>query len=493
MYEHFYGFTAKPFEESLDSGAFYLGDSQKKSLIAIHEGLKNGGGFIVVTGLAGIGKTALLAFLKREQKNSSLNIAGISAEKTNDLSLLPEIMSAFNQVIIDHSLPGLISQIESYIHSQIEHRKKPLLVVDEAHYLSYRSLEVLRLLSHFQSHGQPAFQVILVGDTKLDSMLSEQNHVALKEQIVSSTNMLPMELADTKKYVMHHLKRVGWLNKPIFEDDVFKKAQQETFGVAAKINQYFDHLLQLKMMNNSDFITPVMDHVANEKIKHSASEENNNSLNIDELLPGLIDQQTEKKSEESLVPDFLQNMSHGALQNDLQNTLQKDSHNTSPGTSEALSQGSSQSSSQSHSQSHSQSSSESSSESPSENPSSVSSLGSQQVSHHNTERAYNKKITMFDESYVSDFDNSGESDGNDMTLEETKRLFEDASSGTSTKTSGLNYKLISIVVVSYLLSAIVAIFFYYSEVAVADTVDSGVILAGYNIISFSIETNVFKG
>ena len=252
MYEQYYGFNAKPFDQSTNVENYYIGQSQKSVLNRVQEGLTKGGGFIVLTGLTGIGKSSLIEFLKSRQASLGLMIASISGEKIDDLGLLPSILSSFNRNVTDYKLPALIAQIESYIHLQIDQGKKPILIVDEAQHLSYRSLEVLRLLSNFQSEGHPSFQVILVGNSHLTEMLSDQAHSALHQQIVSSAEISPMSLDETKNYVLHHLKRVGWSNNPVLTDEIFVQAQQATSGIPSEVNEYFDHLLKQEMINRNE-------------------------------------------------------------------------------------------------------------------------------------------------------------------------------------------------------------------------------------------------
>jgi len=278
MYEQYYGFNANPFDVTSESDFFYLSQPQKHVLTKIREGLNIGGGFIVVTGLSGMGKTSLVDFLENEQTSFGLNIASISGDKVDDLTLLPGILSSFHCVISDYNLPALIANIESFIRSQVENGKRPLLVVDEAHKLSLRSLEVLRLLSNFQSNGKPSFQVILVGESSLNETLSDSQHSALKEQVIASTEIPPMNLSDTKNYVMHHLKRVGWANKPFLDDQIFEAAQKETAGVPSRVNQYFDRLLENEMVRSSG---------NNISLSNSARQNQLEELNKEELLAAL--------------------------------------------------------------------------------------------------------------------------------------------------------------------------------------------------------------
>ena len=398
MYEHFYGFKAKPFDHPVESKDVFLNESQKRALLSVREGLKKGKGFIVVTGFNGLGKTTLVAFLKKAKLEANLNIASFSAENIDDMELLPAILRSFKRQVGSRELPVLIAQLEEYIHSQVEQGKKLLLVVDEAHHLSYRSLSVLSLLSNFMSNGQSAFQVMLVGDKTLTEKLTNKDYPQLQERIISSAELKPMALDDTKKYVIHNLKKVGWKNSPSLNDEVFSKAQQTTDGIPSEVNQYFDRLLLREMMKSTG---------SSQDVTQSAEDKNKTpaapDLKIEELISAFEDSGVQAKAF-SQVPEKKNEKKIDAVKKKIKAQAE---------------------------------------------------TSTQKV---------NKKST----------DNFQYSDG--VSLEEARRAFEGGSS--KDKKSWFNWRLLGVVVGSYLLSAAIAASIYYADPNIFNLEDSPTKIAG---------------
>ncbi len=63
MYESFYKLRAKPFQLSPDPRFFYNSKVHKRALAYLRYGVRQGEGFIIVTGDVGTGKTTLVGTL----------------------------------------------------------------------------------------------------------------------------------------------------------------------------------------------------------------------------------------------------------------------------------------------------------------------------------------------------------------------------------------------------------------------------------------------
>jgi len=256
MYQQYYGFKAKPFDELRDANQYFLGRSQRHVVTSVHNGLKMGRGIVAINASEGVGKSAFIKFFQKEQINSRFVIASISAEESDDLGLLYLILTGFKQDIIDYKTPNLVEQVETFVQYQIQQGNSPLLIIDDAHKLNDYNLEVLQRLTKFEKDGKLYFQVMLVGDEALEENLNSKVHQGLKNNVVSSGKMEPMQCDETKSYVFHRLRQVGWVDNPIVSDGAIIKAHEETGGVPAKINFYFDRFLHRVMINLPDPIAP---------------------------------------------------------------------------------------------------------------------------------------------------------------------------------------------------------------------------------------------
>ena len=71
MYEEFFGLTERPFSIAPDPQYLYMSKSHKEAMAHLSYGLTQGGGFIVLTGEVGTGKTTLCRTLLQDLPEST--------------------------------------------------------------------------------------------------------------------------------------------------------------------------------------------------------------------------------------------------------------------------------------------------------------------------------------------------------------------------------------------------------------------------------------
>ena len=254
MYELFYGLNRRPFRMSPDLESFCLSQSHKRAMAHLHYGLQQTEGFVVLTGLAGSGKTLLLSILIEELKKQNVCVAHVRDAMSDDNELLPSILAAFNKPIFEYQLRALISQLEAYLLSKAEAGQRSIVVIDEAQNLTQRNLQILRLLTNLQYKNQAVLQVILVGDSSLDEIISDPKNHLLRQRIVMSYQMSPMVVEDTKKYIHHRLSCAGWKSDPEIQEDVYVIIHQLSNGFPGEINRLCDRLLMQGMLQQKHSI-----------------------------------------------------------------------------------------------------------------------------------------------------------------------------------------------------------------------------------------------
>ena len=93
-------------------------------------------------------------------------------------------------------------------------KKRALLVVDEAQNLTPRAIEELRMLSNFQLGDQALLQSFLVGQPELRAMMQSPQMQQLRQRVIASYHLGPLDTAETQAYIEHRLKHVGWKDDP---------------------------------------------------------------------------------------------------------------------------------------------------------------------------------------------------------------------------------------------------------------------------------------
>nr|MCH9639884.1 ATPase [Betaproteobacteria bacterium] len=104
-------------------------------------------------------------------------------------------------------------------------------------------LEELRMLSNFQTDDKPLLQTFLLGQPEFRKTLHGNNLRQLRQRVIATYHLGPMDLLETKAYIEHRLRKVGWQNDPVIDEIAFNMIHEYSDGVPRKINSLCDRLL----------------------------------------------------------------------------------------------------------------------------------------------------------------------------------------------------------------------------------------------------------
>ena len=242
MYEAFYHLQGKPFQLSADPRFFYSSRGHRRAMAYLMYGVHQGEGFIVITGEIGAGKTMLANTLALKRVAGKWVQANIVSTNLKGDDMVRMIAAAFD-LPLDKSKAVILSRVEKFLHACHRQGKRALLVVDEAQNLPTRSIEELRMLSNFVSSSRPLLQTFLLGQPELRETLQRPEMEQLRQRIIASCHLGPMNREDTEGYIRHRLQTVGWRNDPSFSEDAFSAIYEYTSGTPRKINTLCDRLM----------------------------------------------------------------------------------------------------------------------------------------------------------------------------------------------------------------------------------------------------------
>jgi general secretion pathway protein A len=245
MYEAFYHFRVKPFQLSPDPRFFFSSKGHKRALAYLEYGVQQGEGFIVITGEIGAGKTMLARTLARKlESQNNVVLAQVVSTQLEADDMLRAVAAAFglpDETNKSVSLRKLEQRLLG-IHAQ---GKRALLMVDEAQNIPPRSVEELRMLSNFQSAEKPLLQSFLLGQPEFRRTLQDPSMEQLRQRIIASCHLGPLDAAETEAYIVHRLQTAGWRGDPSFSADAFAAIHAYSGGIPRKINVLCDRLLLL--------------------------------------------------------------------------------------------------------------------------------------------------------------------------------------------------------------------------------------------------------
>ena len=266
MYEAYFGFNAKPFQLNPDPTFFYGSRGHKRAMAYLEYGLHQGEGFIVITGEVGAGKTTIVKnLLNKIPSGEKIHAAQIVSSQLDANDLLKMVAAGYGIAVDGLDKPDLLIRLEDTFRSFAAAGQRALLVVDEAQNLSPRAVEELRMLSNFQVGNTSLLQSFLIGQPEFREVMQRPEMKQLKQRVIASYHLGPLDKSEIQAYVEHRLHHAGWSGTTIFEVDCFDKMAEVTSGIPRRINTLCDRLLLSCFLTDKYTVsTSDVDEISNE-------------------------------------------------------------------------------------------------------------------------------------------------------------------------------------------------------------------------------------
>ncbi|MFT5392960.1 MAG: general secretion pathway protein A [Gammaproteobacteria bacterium] len=243
MYVSYYGLKAKPFALSPDARFFFNSRGHKRALAYLRYGVKQGEGFIIITGDVGTGKTTLVGALTRALERENVVVGQVVTTQLQAEELLRMVAAGFGLAYQRVGKATLLKSLEIFFRACADEGKRALLIVDEAQGLPPRAIEELRMLSNFQQNGRMLLQSFLLGQREFRTTMRSEGFEQLRQRVIAAYHLKPLGVDECRSYIEHRLRTVGWNNNPILEDPIFELIHEFTGGVPRRINTLCDRLL----------------------------------------------------------------------------------------------------------------------------------------------------------------------------------------------------------------------------------------------------------
>ena len=243
MYSGFFGFNSPPFSIAPNPDFMFLSPRHAEALAHLRFGLGDAGGFVLLTGEVGTGKTTVSRSLLQELDEQT-DVAFILNPTLSELELLAAICDELKirYKKTDASLKLLGDKITQRLQKNHDAGKKTILIIDEAQHLQPAVLEQLRLLTNLETNNKKLLQVILIGQPELQQLLQRNDLRQLAQRITARYHLLPLNLSEVQQYVRFRLKVAG-CERPVFNDKAVKKLYELSGGIPRLLNLLADRAL----------------------------------------------------------------------------------------------------------------------------------------------------------------------------------------------------------------------------------------------------------
>jgi general secretion pathway protein A len=249
MYASFFGLKQEPFSIAPDPRYLFMSERHREALAHLLYGVNGGGGFVLLSGEIGAGKTTVCrCFL--EQIPRRTNVAYIFNPKLTVLELLDSVCEEFS---IPHPELGSgesRATVKSYLDPLNEFLLKThavgqnnVLIIDEAQMLSSDVLEQLRLLTNLETNERKLLQIILIGQPELRQMLERPELEQLAQRVIARYHLGAMTGAETEAYIRHRLSVAGMTTAMPFDAKALRRIHELSRGVPRRINLLCDRAL----------------------------------------------------------------------------------------------------------------------------------------------------------------------------------------------------------------------------------------------------------
>jgi general secretion pathway protein A len=259
MYTHYFSLKQSPFSIAPDPRYLFMSERHREALAHLLYGVGSGGGFVLLTGEIGAGKTTVCrCFIEQIPENCKL--AYIFNPKLTVEELLLSICDEF-RIALPVAGPGAVS-VKTYVdainvHLLASHAggKNNVLIIDEAQNLSADVLEQLRLLTNLETNERKLLQIILIGQPELRTMLARPELEQLAQRVIARYHLGSLSEAETGSYIAHRLAVAGAVASTPFPRNLVPRIHQLTHGVPRRINLLCDRALLGAYVENSPQVT----------------------------------------------------------------------------------------------------------------------------------------------------------------------------------------------------------------------------------------------
>lgn len=245
MYQQYFGLVEQPFSIAVNPRYLFMSARHRDALAHLLYGVGSGGGFILLTGEVGTGKTTLNRCLL-EQLPDSTDIAIVLNPALSAVELLATVCDEFN---IDYprgsaSLKVLTDALHQFLLSNHRAGRRTVLMIDEAQHLGVEVLEQIRLLTNLETDEKKLLQIILTGQPELAVMLARPELRQLNQRITARFDLTPLDGSETRSYVRHRLQVAGLSDgRTLFNEAALREIYQLSGGVPRLINVLCDRAL----------------------------------------------------------------------------------------------------------------------------------------------------------------------------------------------------------------------------------------------------------
>ena len=243
MYNALFGLTHEPFSIAPDPRFLYMSERHREALAHLLYGVQGGGGFVLLTGAVGAGKTTVCRCFF-EQKPPTCDLAYIFNPKLSVPELLATVCEEFGIAVpAGGSVKDYVDPLNRHLLASHAAGRTSVLIIDEAQNLSSDVLEQLRLLTNLETDTRKLLQIILIGQPELRERLAEPGMEQVAQRVIARYHLEALAEPESALYVRHRLSVAGLRGALPFDERALRRVHRHARGVPRRVNLLCDRAL----------------------------------------------------------------------------------------------------------------------------------------------------------------------------------------------------------------------------------------------------------
>lgn len=285
MYHQYFGLDEAAFSIAVNPKFLYMSEQHREALAHLLYGVK-GGGFVLLSGEVGAGKTTIIRCLL-QQLPKDTEIAFILNPMAEARDLLHAICEELHIEVPsdDCSIKQLSDLLMQKLLANHAEGKRSVLLIDEAQLLSVDVLEQIRLLTNLETSTEKLLNIILVAQPEIQSLLAQPRLRQLSQRITARFHIEPLSLEDCQRYIEHRLRIAGkQVQQTIFSRSIIKKIHNFSGGIPRLVNILCERCLIGAYAHNSNQVNSKVYRLAYQEVVGTAPASESSSFNKLALL-----------------------------------------------------------------------------------------------------------------------------------------------------------------------------------------------------------------
>jgi general secretion pathway protein A len=254
MYTDLFGLQKLPFNLTPDPAFLFLPPKHREALAGLTYAILERKGFVVLSGDAGTGKTTLINSVLSRLPVDRVESSILVNPTLSATEFLESVLLDFDITDVPASKAQRLWKLQEFLARTHHQNRYAVLVIDEAHKLSPEVLEEIRLLGNFESAADKFLQVLLLGQSELDSLLNRHDLRQFKQRIALRLYIDHLTAPEIQQYIRFRWAKAGGREAPPFTTDALTGIVQWSQGIPRLINSICDSALLMAYGDGSPLV-----------------------------------------------------------------------------------------------------------------------------------------------------------------------------------------------------------------------------------------------